>query len=129
MRKIVTCLAAATAIGAGAGVLQLKNTVQERTDEVRAVARQIHRDEEAIRVLKAEWAYLTAPRLLQDRSVQFLALMPPRASQILHDPVAIPFRPKGIDVDQDAAASVVLPAATKPKQPKSLTPKRQRGSL
>ena len=129
MRKVVTCLAAVTAIGAGAGVLQLKNTVQERTEEVRAVARQIHRDEEAIRVLEAEWAYLTAPRLLQDRSIQFLALMPPRAKQILHDPVAIPFRPKGVDVDQNEAGSVVLPVAAKPNQQKPEKPKQKRDSL
>ena len=129
MRKIVTCLAAVTAIGAGAGVLQLKNTVQERTDEVRAVALQIHQDEEAIRVLEAEWAYLTAPSLLQDRSIQFLALMPPRAKQILHDPVAIPYRPKGVDVDQNAGADVVLPAAVKPKRQNSEKPKQKRNSL
>ena len=129
MRKIVTCLAAVTAIGAGAGVLQLKNTVQERTDEVRAIARQIHQDEEAIRVLEAEWAYLTAPSLLQDRSIQFLALMPPRAKQILHDPVAIPFRPKGVDVDQSAGDSVVLPAAVKPKQRNSEKPNQKKDSL
>jgi len=129
MRKIVTCLAAVTAIGAGAGVLLLKNTVQERTDEIKEIARQIHRDEEAIRVLEAEWAFVTAPGLLQEHSVQFLALMPPRAKQTLEDPVAIPFRPKGIDVEQEDAMSVILPAATKPKPSKSEKPKQKRDSL
>ena len=122
MRKTVTSLAAVTAMAAGAAVLQLKMVVQEKTDEIRTIARQIHDDQEAIRILQAEWAYLTTPRLLQDRSIQFLALMPPRAKQILHDPAVIPFRPRGVDVDEKDAGSVVLPVAdtaTKKKKKKT----------
>ena len=117
MRKLVTSLAAVTAISAGAAVLQLKMAVQEKTEEVRALARQIHDGQAAIRVLEAEWAYLTGPRILQQRSIQFLALMPPRASQVLPDPVVIPYRPRGTDV-ADGAGDVLLPASDKPKHKK-----------
>jgi len=126
MRKVVTYLAAATAMVSGAAVLQLKMTVQERTEEVRAIAQKIHSDEEAIRVLEAEWAYLTTPSVLQNRSIQFLALMPPRAKQILHDPVVIPFRPRGVDVEQKDASSVVLPVVAKPAR-KSAKKKSMKG--
>ncbi|WP_035921440.1 cell division protein FtsL [Kordiimonas gwangyangensis] len=59
MRRLFTILVAITAIIAGAAVLQLKLAVQERADKVKAIAAQIHEDREAIRVLEAEWAYLT----------------------------------------------------------------------
>ena len=111
MRKALTIIAAATAIASGAAVLQLKITVQNKVDNVKEIARQIKQDREAIRVLEAEWAYLTTPQVLQDRSVRFLALMPPRAKQIITDPSSIPFRPKGVDVE--AGEGVLLPAAQK----------------
>jgi len=116
MRKLVTSLAAVTAVAAGAAVLLLKMTVQERVDDIRAVVQKIHNDEEAIRVLEAEWAYLTTPQLLQDRSIQFLALMPPKAKQVLYDPVVIPYRPRGIDVKPKDAGVVLLPAVMRAAQ-------------
>jgi len=127
MRKLVTSLAAITAISAGAAVLQLKMTVQEKTDEVQALAQKIHDDQAAIRVLEAEWAYLTSPRILQERSVEFLALMPPKATQILRDPVAIPYRPRGVDVDGAKDAGVVRPVAVRAGGKKS--PPKKDGSL
>ncbi|MCK0068668.1 cell division protein FtsL [Kordiimonas laminariae] len=111
MRKTLTIFAAATAIASGAAVLQLKITVQNKVDNVKEIARQIKQDREAIRVLEAEWAYLTTPQVLQDRSIRFLALMPPRAKQIIADPSLIPFRPKGLEVE--AGEGVLLPAAQK----------------
>jgi cell division protein FtsL len=113
MRKLATVLAAVTAMASGAAVMQLKITVQEKSDEVRAVAQKIHDDQEAIRILEAEWAFLTTPQALQDRSSQFLALMPSRAKQIASDPTVIPLRPKGVGMRDDSAVSVVLPMKTK----------------
>jgi len=109
MRKAVTVLAAVTAIASGVAVLQLKATIQSKKDDVRALARQIHDDREAIRILEAEWAYQSAPHVLQENSIRFLALMPPKAKQILSSPSIIPFRPKGVDVDADPG--VLLPTS------------------
>jgi hypothetical protein len=106
---MVTIVAAVTAIASGAAVLQLKLTVQNKAEQVEALAQQIHQDREAIRVLEAEWAFLTTPRSLQDKSVRFLALMPPTAEQIITDPAEIPFRPKGIEAEEDPG--VLLPTA------------------
>ena len=113
MRKLLTFLAGLTAIVTGVFVLQLKSTVQEKKKDVAALARQIHDDREAIRVIEAEWAYLTTPRLLQERSIRFLALMPPRAKQILTTPTVIPMRPDGALVEGDPG--VLLPTALRPK--------------
>lgn len=108
MRKFVTILAAVTAVATGVAALQIKATVQAKTDDVKALARQIHDDREAIRIVEAEWAYLTAPSVLQERSIEFLALMPPRAKQIVGDPSLVPFRPRGVEVEGDPG--VLLPA-------------------
>ena len=105
MRKALTVFAAATAIASGAAVLQLKIAVQDKVDHVKEVAQQIKKDREAIRVLEAEWAYLTTPQVLQDRSIRFLALMPPQAKQIISDPSLIPYRPKGVEVEEGSGAS------------------------
>jgi len=114
MRKYVTALAAITAVASGVAVLQLKAAVQSELDDVKALAQQIHEDQEAIRVIEAEWAYLTTPRILQERSIQFLALMPPRAKQIVSDPSLVPFRPKGLEVEPDPG--VLLPVSHEKKE-------------
>ncbi|TNE62750.1 MAG: hypothetical protein EP335_11360 [Alphaproteobacteria bacterium] len=116
MRRVVTAFAAVAALACGAAVLKLKLVVQEKADDVRALAAQIHDDREAIRVLEAEWSYLTTPRALQDQSVKFLALMPPKATQVMAEPDRIPFRPKDADPVEDPG--VLLPAASNQKDDK-----------
>lgn len=123
MRKLVTVLAAVTAVASGVAVLQLKITVQNKQEEVQALAQQIHEDREAIRVLEAEWAYLTTPHVLQDRSIRFLALMPPRAKQIITDPNAIPYRPRGSETDGDPG--VLLPTANQSEDKNNVKKKKQ----
>ncbi len=118
MRKIVTISAAIAAIMSGVMVLLLNIAVQEQASLNRTLAKQIHDDREAIRILSAEWNYLTTPRTLEDRSGQFLALMPLRAKQIVNTPATIPLRPRGQDVDTKGASSVVLSSADKPRKAK-----------
>lgn len=124
MRRMVTIVAAVTAIASGAAVLQLKLAVQNKAADVEALAAQIHQDREAIRVLEAEWAFLTTPRSLQDRSIRFLALMPPTAEQVITDPADIPFRPKGIESEGDPG--VLLPTATQPAEDKEKQKEREK---
>ncbi|WP_417450486.1 cell division protein FtsL [Kordiimonas sp.] len=124
MRRLFTILAAFTAILAGAAVLQLKLAVQEKADEVRALANIIHEDREAIRVLEAEWAFLTTPRSLQEKSIRFLALMPPTAEQILEEPTRIPFRPRGVEAEEDPG--VLLPASE--REGVGQKPEKERGT-
>ncbi|UTW56404.1 hypothetical protein [Kordiimonas sp. SCSIO 12610] len=107
MRRYIPLVAAGVALLSGAAVLQLKYAVQEQSSKVKAIARQIHRDEEAIRVLKAEWSYKTTPAVLQDRSLRFLALMPPHSDQIIVSPQVIPFR-INVDAEVDPDPGVLL---------------------
>ncbi|MBL4790710.1 MAG: hypothetical protein JKY60_17240 [Kordiimonadaceae bacterium] len=120
MRKMVTGLAVITAMSAGAAVTQLKMAVQDKTDNVKQIVRQIQEDEQAIRLLEAELAYQTSPNRLQEQSNRFLALMAPKASQVLPDPSTIPKRPAGADVDSTVDLSVARePAPKKPGRKKS----------
>ena len=128
MRNTITMLGVATAIAAGAGVLMLKLTVKEKQEYLQALTQQIQDDQEAMRVMRAEWAYLTSPSKLQDKSVRFLALMPPSPKQVISDPTQIPLRPKGEEAEEDPG--VLLPTSfsakkedekTKPKSRKDET--------
>lgn len=124
MRRMITIFAAVTALASGAAVLQLKLTVQDKADRLEAMAQQIHEDREAIRVLEAEWAFLTTPRALQEKSIRFLALMPPSADQILTDVTQIPFRPKGIEADADPGVLLERKRDEVPKKT-SVEPKKE----
>jgi hypothetical protein len=113
VRKAFTLFAAVSAVVSGAAVMQLKLAVQDQADQVKAIAKQIHADQSDIRVLEAEWAYLTSPVNLQEKSIEFLALMPPRAKQVLNSADEVPLRAndKAVDPNDD----VLLPTPTKVK--------------
>ncbi|PCI63784.1 MAG: hypothetical protein COB37_04135 [Kordiimonadales bacterium] len=112
---MVTGLAVITAMASGAAVLQLKLAVQDKTDNVRKIVQDIQVDERAIRLLEAELAYQTSPNRLQEQSNRFLALMAPKASQVLADPSSIPERPAGARVDSSIDLTVALePEVKKP---------------
>lgn len=75
-----------------------------------ALRRQIVQEQEAIRVLRAEWSYLNQPDRLQELSSKYLDLQPATAQQVGSFD-SIPFRPAP-DVPTDPAtdpASVSAP--------------------
>ncbi len=109
MRRLFTVIAAFCALMAGAALMQLKLAVQDQADKVAALADQIHNDEESLRILEAEWAYLTSPHALQEQSIEFLALMPPTPKQVLGSASDIPLRRSGEVVDGEH--SVLLPTS------------------
>lgn len=111
MRRLFTFIAAICALASGAALMQLKHAVQEQAEEVEAIANQIHTDQESLRILEAEWAYLTSPQTLQELSIEFLALMPPSPKQVVGSVSDIPLRRSDDVVAGDA--SVLLPSAGK----------------
>lgn len=128
MHKAFTAMAAVCALLAGAAVMQLKLAVQEQAEQVEGLAQQIHNDRESIRILEAEWAYLTSPEALQDQSIEFLALMPPAPKQIIGNLEEIPFRRS--DKEVDSSTSVLLPTAqakNDKRTPVQTPPERQEG--
>lgn len=59
-----------------AGLYHLKHRVAVLEDEALALARALAREEQATRVLAAEWAYLNAPRRLARAVARHLELAP-----------------------------------------------------
>ena len=109
MRRVFTTIAAVCALLSGAALMQLKLAVQDQAEKVAALADQIHKDQESIRILEAEWAYLTSPQALQEQSIEFLALMPPSPKQVLESVSDIPMRRAKEPVSGDD--TVLLPTS------------------
>jgi hypothetical protein len=77
----------------GFAMFGVKYQVQALEDELARNRRAIVAEEHEIRVLDAEWAYLTRPETLEGMNRQFLSLAPISTKQ-LHTTVAdIPLRP------------------------------------
>jgi len=99
MRPLLALLAAVIVLAAAGALYQLKHRVETRREAVRALEEQIVEDAEALRVLKAEWAYLTSPAELQPRAREHLALGPPHPDQIASSIAQLPFRgPRDNDI-------------------------------
>ena len=96
-RFIMLVVLTVATLVSGAALMHTKYTVQEKARELEALAYQIHKDREAIRVLRAEWAYRTTPNKLQDQSMEYLALMPVAPTQVLSGVGDIPFRRNPIE--------------------------------
>jgi hypothetical protein len=74
------------------GLYQLKHEVEAKDQIVQQLHQNYLEDQRAIRVLKAEWAYLNSPAYLQELAGRHLRLRPTAPSQILHSPSIIPLR-------------------------------------
>lgn len=92
MRNFVAFLAIALAVFSGIAVFYIRYQVGEEIDAINKISRQMAKDRRAIHVLKTEFAYLTSPAQLQELSVNYLAMMPPKASQVLVSLDKIPLR-------------------------------------
>lgn len=99
MRILLTLIAAGLALLAATGLYGLKHRVEERRAAAEALERDIAEDVEALRVLEAEWAYLTDPRRVQDHALRYLRLAPPRPEQVTRGFAGLPYRVEGRDVE------------------------------
>lgn len=74
------------------GLYQLKHAVEAKDQIVQQLHQNYLADQRAIRVLKAEWAYLNSPIYLQELAGRHLRLRPTAPYQILRSPSVIPLR-------------------------------------
>ncbi len=72
------CLAALV----GFGLFHVKYKVQELEEELGRLNADIMREQEALHVLRAEWAFLNRPERLEDLNARFLHLGPLTPAQI-----------------------------------------------
>ena len=94
MLRLGTLFWIGLAVVAGYATIQFKYDVQALERELVQLDSKILRHQEAIHVLKAEWAYLNEPARLERLSRSYLDLSPVRGSQIV-DLAALPGRVAG----------------------------------
>ncbi len=96
-------------VAVGYAMFQVKYEVMQQEQTLAGINRQIIDDREQIRVLNAEWSYLTRPSRIEDLSVRFLHLNGMSSAQIL--PLsAVPER-------ADAGAPLAISPATATPHP------------
>jgi hypothetical protein len=93
-------------------LFQMKYEVMRQENQFAALDKQIADSREAVRVLNAEWSYLTQPSRLDELRKRYLTLVPIGTAQ-LGSIAAIPMRDGAAPQPVPAPASpAVLPPAT-----------------
>ena len=84
-RRMISLLLTGLVIAAGISLYLLAHRVDERRARIAALEAEIARERAGIRILEAEWAYLTSPERIRADAERYLALRPPRAGQQIAD--------------------------------------------
>jgi hypothetical protein len=109
-----TVLWAACVVLVGYALFQVKYEVMAQEDELAHLNRQIAESREAVRVLNAEWSFLTQPARLSELAKRYLTLVPIGTAQ-LGSIAAIPPRNPAAPSDPPAAAAPPPASAAPPK--------------
>ncbi len=117
MLRLGTLFWIALTVAAGYATIEFKYDVQALERELIQLDGKILRHQEAIHVLKAEWAYLNEPARLERLSRSYLDLSPVRGSQIL-DLASLPGRATG-------EAEPVLPPSNAPNDGGRTVPEKK----
>lgn len=72
-------------VSSGAALLHTSQSVQQAEKELAALKKIQAQEQESIRVLRAEEAYLGAPQRLEGLSEEYLDLLPPSSEQMTTD--------------------------------------------
>ena len=129
--RISTMLALVMAVGSGAMLLMVSQDVQQAERELQQLTQASGKEEQTIRVLRAEWDYLNRPDWLEALAGQYLTdLMPPSAerltgnAEMLPDPF-IPVLPSHKPFHQPVKAQTITftkPAISSSKATSLVTP-------
>jgi hypothetical protein len=82
MKRSITLITLFVLIVVSYGLYNLKYEVEDLKDHANGLKSQMEEDRRAIKVLEAEWAYLSRPDRLQRLSSKFLTLEPTVARQV-----------------------------------------------
>lgn len=99
MKKSYGTIALLILVLAGSGLFNLKYKVENKERELRSMQHQLQDDQRAIRVLKAEWAYLNRPDNIQELAVKYLGLKPLQPRHIYGGLRALPWRIAGSTIN------------------------------
>ncbi len=87
LSTVVTCVAA---LSTGALLFSTSQKVQKAERQMASLEKQKDSEQEAIRVLRAEWDYLNRPDRLEAMATRFLGMKQPTLAAVTDDPDAIP---------------------------------------
>ncbi len=116
--KLSSFTALLLALLSGGALFWVSQQVQKGEREQRKLQQVVSQEQEAIRVLDAEWDYLNRPDRLEEMANEYLKMTPIKADGLVQnvsmipEPVTIPLPPKG--------KPVFVSTETKPK-PKTPT--------
>lgn len=111
--KLSSLTAFMLALLAGGALFWVSQQVQQTEREQRKLQRVVTQEQEAIRVLNAEWDYLNRPDRLEKLANEQLQMEPAKADDLLQnvnaipEPVTVPLPPKEKPVFASTAAKPV----------------------
>jgi len=106
----------------GFAMFGVKYQVQALEDELGRINRSAAAEEHEIRVLDAEWAYLTRPQTLEAMNRQFFSLVPTSTRQLRTTVADIPMRPPPPAPPQPVEAAAMVASAEPAPVPNAASP-------
>jgi len=85
--KVISYIAITLCLLTIYGLFTIKDSVVTLTLELEEVKKQVQNEEDAIRILKAELAYLGSPERIQKLAHKYLILEKPKVTQITKEPL------------------------------------------
>ena len=92
MKKSASMYLVIVLVMAGIALFGLKHQVETKDRALKALYQQMTEDQQAIRVLNAEWAYLNSPDHLQDLSTRYLGLKALSSDHLVQKVTHLPWR-------------------------------------
>jgi hypothetical protein len=121
MIRVASLFWLALVLISGFAMFKVKYAVQELEDDLGRVRKQTVAEQQEIRVLNAEWSYLTQPQRLAELNRRFLSLAAIPVKQLQRGIDDIPLRPPAppplLPVEQAAAASPAAEPAAAAAEP------------
>jgi hypothetical protein len=111
----------------GFAMFGVKYQVQALEDDLARTNRATAAEEHELRVLEAEWAYLTRPATLEAMNRQFLSLSPIATKQLHATATDIPLRPPPPEPPPPPAEPPAIVAAAEPAPAASAAPSAPEG--
>ena len=88
--KLSALIAVSGAVLAGAALFWTSQNVQQAESRLNALQTEIAKEQQSIRVLRAEWDYLNTPERLEKMATHYLEMVPQEASSVALDAAYLP---------------------------------------